>query len=361
MKNNLAFTFFILFILLQTSCQYDPTKILFQPNEITVNEVIYAEVKASNPLAIHAKEFGIDVDGINNMINTKLGNIELTAQIFNPPSPSIGQKKVVIIFHGGAFLPGMGNKGDFNIQSTCMYFAQRGVTAVAAEYRLMNILTPSFYKAGYVATQDGKAIVRYIANHSADYNINPEEIFLMGYSAGAVTALHTGFLETQENIDGRNRKLSEMYGHLDAVGEQAVTPFNIRGIINIAGGVFDTAILNNDIPVLSCHGDQDEIIPLICDFPFKENSVIYNKMLKKGQSLFSGLSKMDHLLEEAKVFKICGSKEIDKYIASVHGPKNSELEIISGAKHSFMFSQNGLLTQVGQKIMDDLVIFVKTK
>jgi len=339
------------------SCKSDPLKIIYQPHEIQITEVTYAKVKRSNPLAINAKELGINSDAINNLLNTKLGDISLTAKIYTPPVQA-GPTKAVIIFHGGAFIPGMGSKGDFNIHATCMHFAQRGIAAIAAEYRLMNILTPSFYKAGFVATQDGKAVVRYIANHSGEYNINPEDLYLMGYSAGAVTALHSAFLDQHEDINGRSDKLNAIYGHLDGVGEQVQIPYVIKGVINIAGGIFDTSILDNDIRILSFHGDQDDIISLDCDLPFKENSKLYNKLMNKGKSILNSFDYAEKLLEEAKFFKVCGSRAIDRYIATNAGKHQSKLKVLKGAGHIFVFSQNGIFTKEGSEAMVDIILFV---
>lgn len=358
-KNYVSFHVFLIFLSfsLMLSCKHDPHKIIYQPQEIGITEVTYAKVKRSNPLSINAAELGINTDAISNLLNTKLGDISLTAKIYAPPAQS-KPSQAVIIFHGGAFIPGFGSKGDFNIQTTCMHFAQRGIVAIAAEYRLMNVLTPSFYKAGYVATQDGKAIIRYISNHSDEYNINPSEIYLMGYSAGAVTALHSAFLDQKEDINGRSDKLSDMYGHLDGIGEQMQIPYVIKGVINIAGGIFDTSILDNDIRILSFHGDQDDIIPLDCDLPFKENSKLYNKLMNKGKSIFNSFDYMKKLLEEAKFFKVCGSREIDRFIRSNVGQYQSKLKVLKGAGHSFVFSQNGIFTREGSEAMDDIILFV---
>lgn len=71
--------------------------------------------------------------------------------------------------------------------------------------------------AGYRATQDANAALRYLMHHADFYRINPDLVFTWGSSAGAITALNVAFLRDNnrpESVtkEGRIRKLITVAG-----------------------------------------------------------------------------------------------------------------------------------------------------
>lgn len=349
----------LLVVLVASSCDWLNDK--YNPEEIQISEVTYARVYNSNPVAVWREEFGLDESVSSFFFNGKLGANELTATIYAPPKRLFFNRPAVLVFHGGAFIPGFGTKNDAYIKQSCMKLAQHGIVAIAVEYRLMNPSTPSFIKAGYVATQDAKAALKYFANRNDQYQINRRRFHLMGFSAGAVVALQGAFLDAGEPILNRERKLDKLYGHINSLGEEKTTPYDVSGVVNIAGGVYDINILdgNHKIRTLNVHAVEDEIIPYDYGVPFNNLSDKFNQVLGLAGSILARFPKARKKIEEAKMFNIYGSNRIHTRMRKNYGEKASQLIPIDGDYHSFMYSQNGLLTTQGETIFQQIIQFIR--
>jgi acetyl esterase/lipase len=108
--------------------------------------------------------------------------VEMHLNIYNPdkhdkqaPTP------VIIYFFGGAFIHG--SPGQF--EEHCKYFASRGIVAISADYRVI-----SRNKGNAIdCVIDAKSAVRYVREHAAELNIDPNKVVVAGGSAGAFLAL----------------------------------------------------------------------------------------------------------------------------------------------------------------------------
>ncbi len=181
---------------------------------------------------------------------------ELRADVYLPPAASY-RRPLAIVLHGGGFLAG--NKKDKVATIACMNFARRGYVAASINYRQLGLGKASFLKAGYTAIQDTRAAMRFFRNHADSFGIHPGFLFLVGESTGAVIVLHAAFLSA-ENLYGEFLLFDRQYGALDAIGEEGDNGPPC-GVVNISGGITDTALLNNyDIPLISFHGGKDEVI-----------------------------------------------------------------------------------------------------
>ncbi|HND89248.1 MAG TPA: carboxylesterase family protein, partial [Saprospiraceae bacterium] len=130
--------------------------------------------------------------------------------------PSCGRPLMVVV-HGGGFLGG--SKGDAGVRRMMKEFAQRGYVTASVDYRLGMFQTPNevhcnvtqlfnfpwdclnmadtaeWYRGAYRAMQDARGATRYLINHRDEYNIDPDNVFLVGESAGAFTVLMMGYLD----------------------------------------------------------------------------------------------------------------------------------------------------------------------
>lgn len=134
--------------------------------------------------------------------------------------PACGRPLLVMI-HGGAFIAG--SKEDFHTIKIREDFAKRGYTTATINYRLGQFQTDlnvncnvselglnwnclnmqdtiEWYRAYYRGIQDGKGAVRYLVNHAESYNINPQNIFVAGESAGGFIAMGVGFLDDMSEV-----------------------------------------------------------------------------------------------------------------------------------------------------------------
>jgi acetyl esterase/lipase len=145
------------------------------------------------------------------------GEEELKLWLY-PPNPGVKNTKpsekptpAVVFIHGGGW--GGGHASYFSPQA--IYFAQRGVTAVTINYRLTNSLSDNIDKKvakkekSFVedCVKDSKTALRWLRQHAAQFNIDPDRIVCAGGSAGAhiISAMAT---MPEFNNPGDNLKIS---------------------------------------------------------------------------------------------------------------------------------------------------------
>lgn len=174
-------------------------------------------------------------ESTNNLFNTRVvynvANPTLTAYL---PDPALANGTAVIIAPGGAF-------HTLSIESegseVAKWLNKKGVTAFVLKYRLVHSLTEdpvkelmskmsNFKKLDEendsvvtMSIADGKKAVEYVRTHAAEYNIHPNRIGLMGFSAGGTVTMGVGFSYTPGN---RPDFLAPVYPYIGALQNTAV-------------------------------------------------------------------------------------------------------------------------------------------
>ncbi len=153
-----------------------------------------------------------------------------TLDIYRPRYP-IGEQPVVVFFYGGGWRGGAKEKYRFVASA----LTERGIVVVIPDYRVYpEVMFPAF-------VEDGAAAVRWVMSNIADYGGDPEQIFVMGHSAGA----HIGAL------------ISFDEHYLRAVGGDAS---RLAGFIGISGPYdflpLDKGYLQQVFPQVSRHSSQ---------------------------------------------------------------------------------------------------------
>ena len=113
---------------------------------------------------------------------------ELRLHIFKPAGLKAGQKRPAVVFYFGGGWNG-GSPKQFYPQAR--YLADRGLVAIAAEYRT---------KKGHgtdprACVMDAKSAMRWVRTHAHKYGIDPHRIAAAGGSAGGHLAASTATLE----------------------------------------------------------------------------------------------------------------------------------------------------------------------
>lgn len=211
-------------------------------------------------------------------------DVELCMDIYEPVAKDAADssrlRPLIMLIHGGSFYNG--DKSDEPYQLWCSHFASLGYVAVSLNYR-MGWLPDEIDAAGYRATQDANAAVRYLVHNADEYHINPEEIFVGGSSAGAITALNVAFLRDEDRPESVKGE-----GPIAKIAPELKDPFKIAAVINMWGAVCDTNILKNSVTsILSFHGDVDDIIPYDYGYPFR--AMFVNMLAGKADQLMDGL------------------------------------------------------------------------
>ncbi len=115
----------------------------------------------------------------------------------NKPSP------LIITIHGGSWQSGDSKQ----LPELNSYLAAKGYNVAAINYRL----APT-YKAP-APVEDTKAVIDFFTKHAAEYNIDINNIILLGRSAGAQIALCAAYTLQYKNIKG----VVSYYGPADMV------------------------------------------------------------------------------------------------------------------------------------------------
>ena len=165
--------------------------------------------------------------------------------LYEPTKDILTARPVIVLIHGGGFTGG--NKADMSAYA--VEFARRGYVAVSINYRLatkpMKTHPPdaNFIAAVDDAKEDAFGAIRWLRANAGRYRLDKGRIAVMGFSAGAITALAVNFdQETQrhENDGGRGQSTA------------------ISTIVEMAGGIDTTWISPNEKPVLIIHGTKDD-------------------------------------------------------------------------------------------------------
>ena len=193
--------------------------------------------------------------------------------IYEPTGDVLEKRPMVIMQFGGAYI--FGNKEHADMVAWCDSLASYGYVAVSINYRLtLNPLSEgSAIRAMYRGVQDTRAAIRYMLEHQTEYKIDPDHIYLGGESAGAINSLHTALMNTEaERPDETYGITLEDFdmGCLDCSGNDFQHSFEIKGIIDLWGGILDLDYItaNEPIPALIIHGEDDFIMPYDEGFPF---------------------------------------------------------------------------------------------
>ena len=110
--------------------------------------------------------------------------VELRAYVFSPKLMKAGPRRAaIVLFHGGGWVAGEPAWAF----GRARHFAEHGMIAVAAQYRLSNHMgvTP------LDAIDDARAAIRWVRSHADDLGIDPKRIAAYGWSAGAHLAVCT--------------------------------------------------------------------------------------------------------------------------------------------------------------------------
>lgn len=128
-------------------------------------------------------------------------------------------KPAIVYFPGGGFTSAEHEK-FFEMRSA---LAEAGFVVAAVEYRVVPDMYPGL-------VEDGKAAVRYLRAHAADYGIDPARIGVLGDSAGGYLAQMVGLTNGEKRFDKGD--CLDRSSDVQAV----VTIYGISNLLNIGEG-----------------------------------------------------------------------------------------------------------------------------
>jgi len=156
----------------------------------------------------------------------------------------------------------------------------------------------------YKMAQDGRAAIRYLKQKASDYDINPNQVFITGNSAGGGVTLNTLFYDFADQPDNW---LVNAFGDLDATAHNSVSnsiTAQVLGGISIAGFLEDKTYLDlhdySPLPAIAFfHGTWDD-------------GVHYQKSVSWGGSAYGSEALAEHIENNPtnipyKLWSVCES------------------------------------------------------
>jgi len=190
---------------------------------------------------------------------------ELLLDVYSPPlTDTVSQRPLILFIHGGGFVSN--DKVGAMSTSWLSKFARSGYVCASINYRLG--LAPSKSDTAYVealvrAVQDGKAAVRFFRAHASTYRIDSSQIFVMGTSAGSMTAIHMACL----NDDAVPAYVKATLGSIEGTSGNPGYSSRVQGVINCWGAIGNLNwIKPGGVPIYNVHGTEDKSVPYDSSF-----------------------------------------------------------------------------------------------
>ena len=202
--------------------------------------------------------------------------------IYQPKGDTNAKRPVLIYIHGGAFYAG--DKATLDCIDFCTHFAKKGYVAVSVNYRLANPLlflaNRSVQLDAVLKTMaDVKSAIRYFSKDAATantYKIDSNAVFIGGYSAGGVAALHTAWVTDTAELDNELQSiLKSGIKTLDGDAGNNGYSHKVKGIFSLAGALFKTAYANaGDVPAYLAHAKDDGTVLFNCAPGLNDSRVV---------------------------------------------------------------------------------------
>lgn len=128
-----------------------------------------------------------------NITYKKVGDTELALDIYGPTVPTSGPAPVLLYIHGGSWLSGSRSlKEAGQLAVIAEEIRALGVAIVPVSYRLTSetVTFPAHIN-------DVCDAIRFLVKHADEYNLDPQRIGLLGFSAGGHLSLLAGFCTTE--------------------------------------------------------------------------------------------------------------------------------------------------------------------
>lgn len=230
-----------------------------------------------------------DIDSVVNLEYGQALNIKdqiesLKLDLFMPAGDTMKKRPVVVFIHGGGFQNG--NRKIPLGQRFCLGFAQKGYVAVSISYRLGiddSKTDKAYAEAMYRAQQDGRTAIRFLKSNAEKWNIDTEQIFVTGTSAGAMTSLALAYMDSHEVPEMVD---TQRWGTLEG-SQYPQYSSKVQAVMNLWGAMIDYKWINQgDAPLYNTSGTADKTVPFDSSYDyhgFKYGAhVLYERCLNVG-------------------------------------------------------------------------------
>ncbi len=265
---------------------------------IILSLLLWANLQAYSQTICHNTKANSAASQSENLVykeylNQKGKEKKLHIELVRPTDNLSDKKRPLIIgLHGSGFINTCISEACYLKYSKNVLtknFTPQGFITASIEYRLaspfdfnpLDIKDDKLREVHFKAVQDARQAIKFIFENAAKLGIDTNNVFLIGTSAGAITALSAAFLDNEEVQSA----LLEKYGQLEKREK-------IKGVISLSGATYDLSYLNSEdkIPLMIVHGKQDFIVPIDKGFylnvkhltPVYGGRAVFEQAQKKG-------------------------------------------------------------------------------
>jgi len=185
------------------------------------------------------------------------GGAELKAYVFSGETANARQRRpAIVLFHGGGWTMGEPQWAF----SRAEHFAERGMVAVAAQYRLSDQqqVTP------IEAMTDARAVIRWMREHADFLSIDPGRIAAYGWSAGAHLATSAAMFD--EGVSGKHIRAAPNALVLVSPAVSLASDAWVQRLLGQRGNAQDISpdehVRRGLPPTLILQGSDDTVTPL---------------------------------------------------------------------------------------------------
>lgn len=250
----------------------------------------------------HAAEITVE-EGITY---SKVGDVELKLDLARPEGD--GPFPAIVCIHGGGWAGGERSHFRPHIEEA----AKRGYVAVTISYRLMkadrdDLETAKAEPIFPTQVHDCKAAVRWLRANAENYHVDNKRIGVTGASAGGHLSLMIGLTDPSDKLEGngghadqssRVQAVVNIFGPTEMVSEfqESNVSFLMRLFMGgtpeevpetYKAGSPATYVSKDDPPVLTIHGDKDELVPVaqarLLDEKMKAVGATHELLILEGQ------------------------------------------------------------------------------
>jgi acetyl esterase/lipase len=194
------------------------------------------------------------MEGAEAHVYKTVGDVKLNVYVFKPKDWKASDKRPAAVFFFGG---GWANGSPAQFEPQCLHFAERGMVAITADYRVKSRhgVTP------VECVTDAKSAVRWVRAHAAELGVDPGRIAAGGGSAGGHIAACTGVVPA---LDEKGEDVS-VSAKPDAL--LLFNPAIDSGLLEKRLGERAAEILPakhvkaGDPPTLIAHGKADTTVP----------------------------------------------------------------------------------------------------
>jgi acetyl esterase/lipase len=189
---------------------------------------------------------------------------ETVLDILQSPAPALKNRPGIIVIHGGGWREG---DKEAMVADFCMPFVQHDFVVANVEYRLAKAAPAP------AAVNDVLQAAQWFRDHAARYKVDPDQIVVIGDSAGGHLALMVGMIPASATL-GPTIKIAgvvNFYGISDVADQLQgphQQPYAVEwipeqtGRMELARRLSPITYVRRGLPpILSIHGDADDVVP----------------------------------------------------------------------------------------------------